>query len=264
MITENLDNFKLYLISNGHANLSYAYWVKNFLDNVSEISENSINGFLANKRINGNSSATINICINAIKAYLKFKKIKNIMLPKTNRVSLKMPSYISLEFLENTISPKLKYLFHKKNSFQYKVLLYFMFFSGLRKSEVLGLERNNISLKNKELKVYCKKTKSERMIPLNNRMVTLLRAFFRMFPEKNNALCIRNNTIDYVFKILRHNFPEVKFHPHLMRCSFAMYLQKKGFTTREIQVLLGHKSILSTVRYEQVDNNLIKEKFDKL
>lgn len=261
---KDLDKFKLYLISNGYANSYYAYWVKNFLDNVDTISEDSINEFLANKRIVGKSPATINVCINSIRAYLKFKKINGITLPKINRVTSKLPQYITLDFLEKEIVPNLSILFNKHNAFKYKVLLYFMFFSGLRKSEVFNLERSNIFLKEKEVKVYCKKTKSERMIPLNDRMVNLLRAYFRRYPEKNNAFSIGNKTIDYLFSILKDNFPEVNFHPHLMRCSFAMHLQKKGFTTREIQVMLGHKSILSTVRYEQVDTTLIKDKFNKV
>ena len=162
-------------------------------------------------------------------------------------------------FFEKEIISTIEKLF-PNDKLRKKTILNFMIYTGLRKSEMYLLQRKYFNLTESEIKVYIPKTKEERMIPLNNKMIEMIREYFNSEPEKNNAFNLNVGEIDYIFKLLKPNFPEIRLRPHLLRHSFAMHFQRNGFSTREIQALLGHKNIQSTLRYERADISLMKDK----
>jgi integrase len=257
----NLTTFKNYLLANGHSSLNHYYNINKILSQLKELDENSINEFIAQKKKEGLSIGTINNYIKSLKAYFKFIKW-DIRLPKYSKPIFKIPEFITLEYLEKEIMPYMLELFGKK-ALRTKVMLYFMFYTGLRKGEVEQLRRKNFNFREKEVKVFIPKTKEERLIPLNKRMSDMLENYFDLEKEEGNAFNLNIGEIERIFNAIQVNFKEVHFHPHIMRGSFAMNLQRNDFSTREIQKLLGHKSIQSTLRYETGDIHLIKEKFNE-
>lgn len=261
----NLIDFKNWIILNGCAtstSIIYCYKLNIVLNNIQQLDEININQFLLAKREKGLSSESLNLYINAIRKYCKFMNVE-IKIPKIFKLTEKIPKYITLEFLEKEILPVLSDLFPAKRILQIKTVLYFMFYSGLRKSEVENLERKNFNFKEKEIKVYIKKTNEERLIPLNNKMIKILLEYFNSEIEEGNAFNLFYTSIKNIFQTINNNFKNKKIFPHMFRHSFAMHMQKNNFSTREIQYLLGHKNINSTLRYEHANINVIKEKFNK-
>jgi site-specific recombinase XerD len=257
----NLDKFKRWLILNGYSSFTYLPLIKKVINTIPEFSEESISNFIFNQQ-NKLSPETVNLYIKAMRAYLKFMK-KEINTPKYFKVPKKLPDFITIEFFEQEIIPAVEDLF-PKDKLRKKTILYFMFYAGLRKSEMYLLQRKFFNLAESEVKIYVPKTQEERLIPLNYRMVEMLREYFNSEPEKNNAFNLRVGEIDYIFKLLKPNFPKIRLRPHLLRHSTAMNLQRNGFTTREIQVLLGHKNIQTALRYEGADISLMKEKIKEM
>ena len=257
----NLEKFRQYLILNGCASLVYLPKIREVSNTISELSEDNISNFIFKKKKEGLSAETLNIYLKSIRAYLKFTK-REIETPRYFKAIRRLPDFITLKFFEEKIIPVMQELF-PDDKIRIKVILYFLFYTGLRKSEMYLLQRKNFNLSEGEVKVFIPKTKEERLIPINYRIIEMLREYFRSESEKRNAFNLGVGALDYVFKLLKPNFPEINLRPHILRHSFAMHLQRNNFSTREIQALLGHSSILSTLRYETADIQLIKDKFNK-
>ena len=237
---KTLTEFKNWLIVNSCPSgvIVYLPKIKEILNSISEFKEENINAFLARKKLTGLSEKTLNTYVKAINSYLNFANI-NIRKPKYFKEIKKIPGFITLDILENKIMPDIEYLF-EKNHLKIKTLLYFMFFTGLRKEELHNLKRENFDLKNKQIKVYIPKTKEERLIPLNDRVKNLLYTYFQTEIEKNNAFNLGEGSLDYIMKKISNNYPDLKIHNHCFRHGFNVHLKKCGVDLSDRQYLLGH------------------------
>ena len=256
-----LNKFKDYLILNGYSTLLYHHLITKFLEeiDVEKISEETIQKFILTKK-ETSSVETINAYIKAIKVFLKFLK-KDIPIPKLFKRIMTLPDSIPLEYFEKNIIPVVECIF--TNPLRIKTILYFMYYTGVRKSEIFTLKRNLIDLKKRTAKIYVKKTKEERLVIFPKKVASLLESYFSIDPEQDNAFNLNANTIPYIFGMLKPHFKDIKLRPHLFRHSFATHLLRKGADVTIVQKLLGHKDIKSTMRYLGTNEKLIKEMYDK-
>jgi len=260
---ENLNKFKNYLIVNGYSTLIYYTLMRYVLKEYPDLTETNICDFIIKKKEKNDSPSTLNTYIKAIKVYLKFINKTEFTLPKYFTEISKIPQFIMFEYLEKEIIKQLYIMFPRSRILKIKTLLYFMFYTGLRKIEIEMLKRENFNFRTREVKVFISKTKEERLIPLNEKMVRLLKRYFQTEKEVSSAFNLNKDGINHIFKVLKRELENPILHPHTFRHGFAMHLQRNGFTTREIMSLLGHKNISTTMRYENADINLIKEKFNR-
>lgn len=262
MNKNNLEQFGNWLLLNKcHSGVKiYVPKIKELLNSISKkLNEDNIAKFILKKRQEKLSAESLNIYLKAMRAYLKFCKREIINTPRYFKAIRKLPDFITLEFFEKEIIPVIEQLF-PDNKTRVKTTLYFMMYTGLRKSEMYLLGRKNFNLNEGEVKVFIPKTMEERLIPLNNKIIEMLKEYFKSESENRNAFNLGAGGLDYLFKLLKPNFPDINLRPHILRHSFAMNFQRNGFSTREIQALLGHKNINSTLRYERADISLMKDK----
>lgn len=254
-----LKQFKNYLVINGYSNLTYYYRVREFFDKTQTkiITNDVINNFFLKYR-NKLSEQTLNSYINALKSYAKFLNTE-FKLPKSYKVPDRLPPYFRLEKLENEIMPLIPQIFNGREK-QIRAFLYFCFFSGARREEILNLYRKNFDPYENTVKIFGK-GKKERVIPLTNKILPTLEDYFISEPEINNAFNLTRGKIDNIFKLLKQYFPNI--HPHSFRHSSAMHLQRIGCTTREIQQFLGHSNIITTTKYERADIRNLRNKINK-
>jgi site-specific recombinase XerD len=261
----NLTDFKNWLLLNGCADSTSALYcseLEKLFASIPQFDEANINQYLVTLKNKKLAEETLNIKIKAIKKYGEFTKT-DIRLPKLFRPAQILPNYITIEFLENQIFKDLPELFIAKNVEKIKVLLYVMFFSGLRISEIVSLTKENFEFKEAQMKVYIPKTKEERLIPLTNKMMRTIIIYMRDFPSEKLIFNLNKKQVEYICKKIQDNY-KIEFHPHTMRHSFAMHLKRMGFDILDIQFLLGHKNIKSTMRYAKADIKTIKEKFRRM
>jgi len=148
------------------------------------------------------------------------------------------------------------------NPLKVKAILYFMFYTGVRQSEMVPIQRKDIDLKACIAKIYEKKTKKERLAVFPPRITKILLDYFNYCPEGENAFNIGKHSITYIFKALKHFFPKIRLRPHLLRHSFATHLLRKGVDIAVVSKLLGHSNISTTERYLRLDISLIKEVYN--
>jgi len=153
-----------------------------------------------------------------------------------------------------------------------RALLEVAYGSGLRVSELVGLTRDRVDLRELSLTVSGKGDK-ERTVPFGR---AARQALVEYLERGRAPLCARARH-DRVFvnarggplsrmgfwKILRRHARaaglEVRVHPHALRHSFATHLLEGGADLRVVQELLGHASVATTAIYTHLDRGYLRE-----
>lgn len=221
---------------------------------------------------------TVNRHIVSIKNYYKFmeKKNKISVNPTENIVGLKMSKTIPHVLSEDDIDKLLE--IKEENAYDYrnKAMLELMYSSGLRVSELLSLEVNNIDLENDIVRCFGKGSK-ERIVPLTDSAHNALYDYIYVY---RNTLT-KNKMTNVLFlnsrgdKLSRQGFTKIlkqialekginkDLSPHTIRHSFATHLIDHGADLRSVQTMLGHENIKTTQIYTHVSNNYVKENYDE-
>ena len=141
------------------------------------------------------------------------------------------------------------------------VVLSAAYAAGLRITEACRLRSENIDSKRGVIHVCLGKGDKDRYVMLSERLLTLLREYYRkvrplggwLFPGGRPGQPI---TREAVSKALQKTMRTLKLNKrvtaHTLRHSFATHLLESGSDIRFIQVVLGHSSIGTTARYTHV------------
>lgn len=148
----------------------------------------------------------------------------------------------------------------------YRAIVMTAYAVGLRISEVCRLETGDIDAKRKVIHVRHAKGGRDRYVPLPERVLFTLRAYWKevrptgsyLFPGHQPGTCISHAAVRKNLKAAADKARIKKLvTPHVMRHSFATHLLELGTDIRVIQMLLGHRSIRTTLRYTRVTTRLI-------
>lgn len=259
-----LNKFREYLLVNGKSNrtaIDYVSRVRCFLKQVDleHISEKNINKFLL-KLQEKTKEETGNSYRKALKYFLKFLK-KDIEIPTYLKPIKKLPETITLKYLEKTVIPVIENTAH--NVLKTKTILYFLFYTGIRVSEIDYIKRDHIDFKKREIKIYIPKKKEERIITLSKIIKKLLQGYFASEKEITNAFNINSDAVKKYFNRIKKHFKEINFSPHLFRKGCANHYYQKGVKIEVIQEMLGHSSIETTKRYIRIDKDTIHKAQDE-
>ena len=162
-----------------------------------------------------------------------------------------------------------------------RAILELFYASGLRLSELVGLDMDNVDLRNRTVRVMGKGSK-ERQVPFNQSTERALRAWLKDRLElrtQNAARSTRNADpvfVKYrgsrltgrsVHRIVRRYVSQCSMQfgisPHALRHSFATHLLQRGADLRAIQELLGHARLSTTQRYTHVNAAQLIEVYQK-
>jgi len=159
-----------------------------------------------------------------------------------------------------------------------RAILELLYASGLRVSELAGLDLRSINFGDGMLLVRGKGRK-ERIVPFGSKAKQAIEEYLPVREQimkearKSGQTAVFLNTkgarlttrsIDRVLKqyVLRFG-PNIKVSPHSMRHAFASHLLTEGADLRAIQEMLGHKSLATTQKYTQVSIKQLIEVYDK-
>lgn len=216
----------------------------------------------------------------ALRAFLKFCLKHDIDVISPDKLELgKTPpravSFLEEEEIERLLS--MPHVFEKKDLKRKRdeAILYTLYGTGLRVSELASLQRKDIKLDSNQFWVIGKGSKM-RSVFFTKKAREKLEAYlearsdncpfvfvnlsnFRSFTElSRNAI---EELVKYYAKLANI---EKKVTPHTLRHSFATSLIKKGADIRSVQTLLGHSSITTTQIYTHVDDKYLKKVHDLL
>lgn len=203
--------------------------------------------------------SSVSLCLSTLKflfkEVLKKDPFENIRTPKPEK---KLPTVLTKEeikrLIQNVTNPK------------HRLLIEFMYSSGLRVSECVNLKIEDIDLNEGVGIVRSGKGKKDRTIILSKRLIE----------ELKNYLANRNDNNPYIFNIKDTHISvrqaqkvvteaakkagiKKRVFCHALRSSFATHLLDAGVDIRIIQELLGHSNLATTQRYTKVSKELLKK-----
>jgi site-specific recombinase XerD len=151
-------------------------------------------------------------------------------------------------------------------SVKFRALTTTIYGAGLRVSEACNLRLGDIDSKRMLVRVRQGKGGRERYVMLSERLLTILREYYRseqpqgeyLFPGRPPGTPLATGSVRKVLRAaVKASGINKRVTPHVLRHSFATHLLESGTDIRTIQVLLGHKSIQTTQLYAQVSKRHI-------
>lgn len=149
---------------------------------------------------------------------------------------------------------------------KYRVFFTTVYATGLRVNEACKIQTGDIDAARSVIHVRQAKGDKDRYVMLSARLLAIMRAYWAfdrppapwMFAAKRTAKPLRAETARLALKFAKLKAGLTKHvTPHVLRHSFATHLLEGGTDLRVIQILLGHSSIRSTIRYASVSTELI-------
>jgi len=254
-----------YLVINNYAEntiSTYYSQVFHFINTYRTKSLDQINGFgaseidkyhmgLINRR--GLSATTINQSVNALKLYYRVVARVKLKLDDITRPTTKksLPKVHSIEEIQKIIK--------QVDNLKHKAILLLIYSAGLRISEALNMEKDDVLFDRRLVFIRKAKGKKERYTLLSDNMVMVLKEYMRFWnPEKylfegQYGNKYSDTSIRKVLDRARNKAGVAKKGgPHVLRHSFATHLLEQGTDLRYIQELLGHNSSKTTEIYTHV------------
>lgn len=155
-----------------------------------------------------------------------------------------------------------------------KSMMELIYSSGLRVSELVGLNGEDLDFKAGQVRVLGKGRK-ERIVPVGSKACEAL----QRYAEKRSVIATKETpalfcnrrggrlTARSVERMMRKYLREAGFSkrvtPHVLRHTFATHLLNQGADLRGIQELLGHASLSTTQKYTHVSVDQLMVVYDK-
>lgn len=221
--------------------------------------------FLFYKKISKVSLARKISCFRSFQLFLKSCGIKVSIDVKSPRLDKKLPTTLSVDEIFYLLDSVKNEDLPTKFPLRDKAIFEFIYATGVRCSELVGIKLKDIDFVNKAVKVLGKGAK-ERIVLFGGKARDVLIDYI----NKERSLLVKKSDSEHLFLNLFGNqltqrsvqrvfemfrkFLKINRNltPHKVRHSFATHLLNQGVDLRLIQELLGHKNIGTTEIYTHV------------
>jgi site-specific recombinase XerD len=236
---------------------SYLFYIKQFLDNTkippTRLKSDDFQSYL--DQYGFKSVSQQNQVINSIRFLYKFgleKKYDKVSF-KRSKSEKKLPVVIDGEYIKEQLS--------KIENLKHKTILTITYSVGLRVSEVINLKIEDIDSKRMVIYIKNAKGRKDRIVPLSQTVLELLRNYFIQYKPKEylfngqNSLQYSSNSCN---KIVKKYLGE-QYHIHQLRHSCFTNLLESGCDLRIIQKIAGHSNVKTTEIYTHVSNQMLSK-----
>ncbi|MDW8565058.1 site-specific tyrosine recombinase XerD [Staphylococcus shinii] len=195
------------------------------------------------------------------------------VLIETPRYDRKLPDVLEInEVLALLETPNLS----KNNGYRDRTMLELLYATGMRVSELIQIELEDINLIMGFVKVFGKGNK-ERIIPLGDAVINYLTTYI----DTVRPQLLKRTVTDVLFlnmhgkplsrqaiwKMIKQNGVKANINksltPHTLRHSFATHLLENGADLRAVQEMLGHSDISTTQLYTHVSKSQIRKMYNE-
>ncbi|MCG2867856.1 MAG: tyrosine-type recombinase/integrase [Candidatus Nanopusillus acidilobi] len=242
--------FLEFLINNGII-ITDTKSINNSLD------KNIILKFLAELKVKKKlDSNSLRLYVRALSSFLKFLDNENLAKQiKAPKVDKRLPKFITYDELNR--------LLENADNYRDKLIIKFLFYTGVRVSELIKIKKSDIIFEEGFVKVYGKGGK-ERIVPIPKELLNELKDYINKI-NTENIFPLSSRQVERIIKnIAKKAGIDKKVTPHVLRHSLATTLLSKGVDIRYIQEILGHSSLNITQIYTHVVPNQLKEIYQKI
>ena len=296
-LTQFLDHLRYERNVSAHTLRNYESDLKQFFDylapakqnhkrsapSIAQIDHLTIREWLSSLHSDHKKKTSIARKLAALRTFFQFLVREEVIesnpakLVATPRKEKKLPVHLSIEdairFIE---TPDVATDFGKRD----RAILELLYATGIRVSELVGINLRDIDFKNRLLRVFGKRRK-ERIVPFGEPAEKALRDYLSVREQfLMNAPVTRRDAqpliLNYqgtrmttrsvgrlVEKYIQQCAGIHDISPHALRHSFATHLLDSGADLRDIQELLGHARLSTTQIYTHVSMEKLIEVYDK-
>ena len=261
--------------------LSFLIWLEE--NNVENVDFNKIREYLRFIHKYNYKKTTISRKISALRTFYKYlyreslvdiNPVSGISAPKKDKVLPKFLSKDEVEKILNNVN------IETPAGYRNRAILELLWATGMRISELSGLNYGDLNLEQNEIRVFGKGAK-ERIVLVSERAKSYLERYLQNARKlvaigfdvgevaENSPVFINNTGYRLNPKTIRNVINSIvekiqlpkKVTPHVFRHSFATYLIENGADLRVVQELLGHASISNTQIYTHISTKHLTETY---
>lgn len=245
---------------------------------LDEITREDIVGFLGEMR-SDRSDASIARLVSAVRTFHKFTAREGLTenYPvselRSPRKARRLPNVLSVEqvqaLLEAAVGPT-------PRDYRTRAIVETLYSSGLRVSELVGLDLGDVDLDSGFVRCFGKGSK-ERIAPLGSFAVDAILDYMRkarpvFARDKRSAALFLNARGERLsrqscWKLVKETAKKAgigEIYPHTLRHSFATHLLENGADLRAVQEMLGHANISTTQIYTHVTRDHLQEVYNRV
>jgi integrase/recombinase XerC len=280
--SRDLDNFAAYSGSRGWKTIDHI----------------AIRGFLSHLYDKGLSKTSVARALAALRSLYHWLAQEGVVeqnpakLVSTPRLAKKLPRVPTIEEMNFVLDGKMPEIasFPERD----RLMLELLYGCGIRNSELVGINLDDISMSNEAILIRGK-GKKERYVPFGGSALAALSVYL---PWRQQLLATLNNTLNRTSKnTLRKTIPargmpallvnqrggrlttrsvgrivkriavakglSPEVHPHTLRHAFGTHMLEEGADLRAIQELLGHERLATTQRYTQLSVKHVMNVYDQ-
>jgi len=242
---------------------------------LAHLDPDAVRGFLAELHRQGQSRSSVARKLSALRSFVRFLRREGwittdpLALAVAPRREHKIPAHLSIDEMGRLLEmPDAATPLGRRD----RAILELFYASGLRLSELVGLDLEDVNVPGRMVRVLGKGGK-ERLVPFNTSAQKALRAWlgdrgaFRgkgeggRGKERGEALFLNHrggrltgrSVQRLVARYMTGCSTRFGISPHALRHSFATHLLENGADLRAIQELLGHVQLSTTQRYTHVN-----------
>ncbi len=240
---------------------------------VEKVDYLTLRKYLAQLRTKSYRPRTLARKLSSLRSFFKFLnregyiKENPALLIQTPKLDKLLPKFLTEQQMNELIeSPKLTDKFGQRD----RAILETLYSAGIRVSELVGLNVENIDFISNLIKV-AGKGKKERLTPIGDKALEAIRDYLdhrkhkssTVFLNKNGTRLSAKSVCDITHKYIKLTSTNQNISPHVLRHSFATHLLNRGADLRSVQELLGHVNLSTTQVYTHLTTERLKSIYDK-
>ena len=282
-ISENVDQFLAFMESRGRSKntvINYRvdleqfreYLLRQDISDVSGIDSQSVRVYLSNIIGFGIAKSSAARKLSAVRGFISWLSSREILEYgvaaglKGPKLPSSLPRALSYEETEKLLveGPE-----NGKHYQRDRLILELLYGSGLRVSELIDLNWENIETDQRMIRVLGKGSK-ERLVPFGPSVKELLEDWSLLSKEGTKGPLFVSEkgaerlTVRTVHRLVQRAALRIGIYgvsPHTLRHCFATHLLERGAPLRVVQELLGHESIAATQRYLSITAEQMKRSY---
>lgn len=224
-----------------------------------------IRGWMESMMDEGNTATSINRRLSALRSFFRFALVHGMLALDPSRIvrgpkcSKPLPQFLREDEMDALLDTECAWQDDFKSVRARTILLVF-YETGMRLSELTGLNVGSVDFENRQVKVTGKRNK-QRLIPFGEELGSVLR---RYIDVRNEYFGTNLDALFVTVKGVRMNSDQVRYEvkkniskvstlkkrtPHVLRHTFATAMLNNGAGLESVKMLLGHEGLKTTEIY---------------
>jgi integrase/recombinase XerD len=255
-----LNEFQTYLREKGNREKTIEDYVRHITNfqkwlllegsSLEHVTRYDIQQYIKHLQDKGNKAATLNPKYSAIVAYTRFMGqphlVENIQRPERRHTR-----HISPKSLPRNDRNRLFRELERSGNLRSIAIVYFSLYTGLRVSELAGLNQDDIHMGERSGNVIIRDGKGgiARTVPLPSEARFHLRRYLETREDDNPALFLSNFKKRISKRSIQRIFEKLGIHAHMLRHTYGRELVSSGVDIATVAELMGHSDVNVTRRY---------------